>query len=304
MERNKEWKPKQLNLSNMELFRALAVIAEPPTGEAALVAEALELGALPGADEYTELFIFQLYPYASVYLGAEGMMGGEARETIAGFWRALGQMPPTEVDHLSVMLALYARLCELEDKEAEGARRSGWSNARKAFLWEHLLSWLPVYLSKLAEVATPFYQKWGEILMKALLAEAATLGPQEALPLHLREALTLVDPRAEDAAAEFRQSILTPARFGGILTRADLTRAARKVGVGLRMGERQFILKMLLAQDATGIFDWLIEEAAVWQKRHHGYMDALGAISQVWERRAAASAALLQQLKLAAAEAI
>jgi TorA maturation chaperone TorD len=288
----------------MELFRALAVIAEPPTREAGLVAEALELGTLPGAEEYTELFIFQLYPYASVYLGAEGMMGGEARETIAGFWRAIGQMPPTEVDHLSVMLALYARLCELEDEESEGARRLGWSNARKAFLWEHLLSWLPVYLSKLADVATPFYRKWGEILMKALLAEAASLGQQESLPLHLRDALALVDPREEDDTGEFRQSILTPARFGGILTRADLTRAARKVGVGLRMGERQFILKMLLAQDALGIFDWLIEEAILWQKRHQRYMDALGAISGVWERRAEAAASLLRELKLAAAEAI
>ena len=60
----------------MELFRALAIFAEPPTVKSARVAEALELGEVPGADEYTEAFIFQLYPYASVYLGAEGMIGG------------------------------------------------------------------------------------------------------------------------------------------------------------------------------------------------------------------------------------
>src|SRR5918911_4254765 len=131
----------------MELFRALAVLAEPPTVKAARVAEALELGELPTADEYTELFVFQLYPYASVYLGSEGMIGGEARDRVAGFWRALGQMPPAEPDHLSVMLALYARLCELEEEESGG--RANWHRARRAFLWEHLLSWLPVYLTKL-----------------------------------------------------------------------------------------------------------------------------------------------------------
>jgi len=288
----------------MELFRALAVIAEPPTKEARFVAEALELGPLPSDEEYTELFIFQLYPYASVYLGAEGMMGGEARSRIAGFWRALGEMPPTEVDHLSVMLALYARLVELESAEDDAARRSGWRNARKAFLWEHLLSWLPVYLSKLVEIAPPFYRKWGEILMQALLAEAAAVGAQASLPLHLREALALVDPRQEDEAGEFRQSILTPVRFGGILTRADLTRGARKVGVGLRIGERQFILKMLFAQDALGIFDWLIEEASLWQKRHNQYRETLGAVASVWEEKAASSLSLLKELKLAAAEAI
>ncbi|HEX8421973.1 MAG TPA: hypothetical protein VF634_01095, partial [Pyrinomonadaceae bacterium] len=61
----------------MELFRALAVLAEPPVPESARVADALALGALPEASEYTEVFVFQLYPYASVYLGAEGMLGGE-----------------------------------------------------------------------------------------------------------------------------------------------------------------------------------------------------------------------------------
>src|SRR5215207_483882 len=134
----------------MEIFRALAVFAEPPE-RAGLgrVAEALGLGAVPGSSAYTDTFVFQLYPYASVYLGAEGMMGGEARDRVAGFWRALGLAPPAEADHLSVMLALYARLCELEAAEQDAPRRESWRAARKAFLWEHLLSWLPAYLDKL-----------------------------------------------------------------------------------------------------------------------------------------------------------
>lgn len=287
----------------MELFRALAVLAEPPTEEAARVAEALELGALPTADEYTELFIFQLYPYASVYLGAEGMMGGEARDAVAGFWRALGEMPPAEADHLCVMLALYARLVELEDGESEAKHRAGWRRARKAYLWEHLLSWLPVYLSKLALLAPPFYRRWGEILMETLLAEALVLGEQESLPLHLREGCGLVDPReSEGDAGEFCQSVLTPARSGMILTRADLTKAGRKLGMGLRMGERKFILKTLLAQDAPAIFDWLIEEATIWTKRHQEHREVLGGISVAWEEKSKAAASLLKELKAAAQE--
>src|SRR3982751_5490214 len=132
----------------MELFRALAVLVEPPVAEAARVAEALELGPMPGAATYTELFVFELYPYASVYLGAEGMLGGEARDRVAGFWRALGETPPAEPDHLSLMLALYARLVEMEEHAAVGVRRETWRGARKAFLWEHILSWLPLYLDK------------------------------------------------------------------------------------------------------------------------------------------------------------
>jgi TorA maturation chaperone TorD len=287
----------------MELFRALAVMAEPPTEETARLAEALELGALPSADEYTELFVFQLYPYASVYLGAEGMMGGEARDRISGFWRALGEMPPAEADHLSVMLALYARLAELEEDEGDATRRAaGWHRARKAFLWEHLLSWLPVYLVKLTELAPPFYRKWGDVLLASLLSEAQTLGQQQSLSLHLRETHGLIDPRNSDDTEAFRQSILTPARFGGILTRADLTRAGRRLGIGLRMGERKFILKTLLAQDALGVFDWLIEETSLWIERHRRHRETLGELAGAWEERAIAAASLLKELKLVAAE--
>jgi TorA maturation chaperone TorD len=289
----------------MEIFRALAVLAEPPAEETARVAEALGLGALPTVDEYTELFVFQLYPYASVYLGAEGMMGGKARDAVSGFWRALGEMPPAESDHLAVMLALYARLAELEDGESEAKHRASWRRARKAFLWEHLLSWLPMYLSKLSDLAPPFYRKWGEVLLESLLAEAGALGKQESLSLHLRETSRLIDPReSEGDAGEFCQSILTPARSGMILTRADLTKVGRKLGMGLRMGERKFILKALLAQDAHAIFDWLIEEAALWTKRHQEHREVLGGISLAWEEKSEAAASLLKELRIAAQEVV
>jgi TorA maturation chaperone TorD len=281
----------------MELFRALAVLAEPPTVNGARVAEALELGELPGEDEYTELFIFQLYPYASVYLGAEGMIGGEARDRVAGFWRALGQLPPAEPDHLSVMLALYARLVELETNESDARRRESWHGARRAFLWEHLLSWLPaVYLTKLFSLATPFYSRWGVLLMRTLLEEASVVGRQERLSLHLREAQGLIDPRS-DNVEDFLQSILTPVRSGMILTRADLTRAARKLGLSVRMGERKFILKSLFAQDAHGIFDWLIEEADLWGERHHNHRGALEEIARSWEEKTEATVTLLAELR-------
>lgn len=288
----------------MELFRALAVLAEPPTGETARVAEALGLGVPPGAEEYTGLFVFELYPYASVYVGSEGMLGGEARDRVGGFWRALGQAPPAEADHLAVMLALYARLCELEEGESSEAGRAGWRGARRAFLWEHLLSWLPVYLVKLAEIATPFYQRWGEVLMKALLAEVDAVGSQDALPLHLREAGGMADPREGDGGGEFWEAILAPARSGMILTRADLRRAGRATGCGVRAGERKFVLKALAAQDARGTFDWLAEEAALWENRHRSFGKSLGAVAGAWAAKAAASARLLRELKEEAAKVI
>ena len=290
-----------------ELLRALAALAEPPDDAraAARLAAALDLGAPPSADEYTGLFAFQLYPYASVYLGPEGMLGGEARDRVAGFWRALSLTPPADVDHLSTMLALYAQLAEAEENEHETSRRGGWRRARKAFLWEHLLSWLPVNLRKLDDLAPPFYQRWGELLGEALFGEAGALGRQDALPVHLREAPGLIDPRAEKGGGEkkvddFLQSLLAPARGGMILTRADLARAALQLGVGSRAGERRFVLRTLLAQDAPGVLGWLGEEAEAWAERHRGEVGRLGLLAEAWEAKARAAAALLSELKSAA----
>ncbi|HEX8633998.1 MAG TPA: molecular chaperone TorD family protein [Pyrinomonadaceae bacterium] len=282
----------------MELFRALAVLAEPPSAGMAGVAAALELGALPAASEYTELFVFQLYPYASVYLGAEGMLGGEARDRVAGFWRALSQAPPAEPDHLSVMLALYAHLSELEANERTDTRRAGWRRARAAYLWEHLLSWLPAYVSKLQVIAPPFYRRWGELLRDALREEARETGAPEQLSLHLREAPGLVDPR-EGETAEFLQTLLSPARSGMILVRSDLSRAARTLELGLRAGERKYALEALFAQDARGVLAWLAREARSWSERHRLERDNLGQVAHAWEAKAAASAQLLEELKAA-----
>jgi hypothetical protein len=288
------------------------VLAEPPGRPgAARVAEALGLGALPEASAYTDTFVFRLYPYASVYLGAEGMLGGEARDRVAGFLAALGQAPPAEPDHLALMLGTYASLAEAEEGESDGRRREYLRAARRAFLWEHLLSWLPVYLDKLAEVAPAFYRRWGELLREALDAEAEALGTQPALPLHLREAPGLSDPRAlpsEDARSsssedtrapsseEFLTTLLAPARSGVILVRDDLARVAGELGVGLRAGERLYALRSLLGQDAAVVLARLADEAERWESLHLRRRGAHGPVAEWWAARASSTARLLREL--------
>jgi hypothetical protein len=285
----------------MELFRALAVLVEPPERSgAARVAEALGLGDLPETSVYTDLFVFQLYPYASVYLGAEGMMGGEARDRVAGFLAALGHaVPPQESDHLALMLATYAELSESEGLEADEQRREYPRRARTAFLWEHLLSWLPVYLDKLERIAPPFYRRWAEMLRDALDTEAASLGRQDALPLQLREASKLADPRAS-SSEEFLRTLLAPSRCGMIFVRDDLARAARELQTGMRAGERMFALRSLMGQDAAGMLGWLASEADAWESLHLRRSEAHGPIAHWWASRAASTAKLLRDLKVEA----
>jgi hypothetical protein len=283
-----------------ELIRALAVLSEPPGPEQTRLGEVLGLDGVPGPAEYTEVFALQLYPYASVYLGAEGMLGGDARDRVAGFWRALHQAPPSEPDHLAALLGLYAALADHEIAELDPPRRLMWRLSRNALLWEHLASWLFPYLDKLREIAPPFYRSWAALLAHTLAAEIERAGPAETLPLHLRLAPACPDPR-RDGAEVFVRGLLAPVRSGLVLTRADLARAARDLGLGFRLGERRFILTALLSQETHGMLAWLSTEARSWVSRHEAHEPVAGEVAKFWAGRAAAAAILLESARPAGA---
>jgi len=265
----------------MELFRALAAHCEAPS---AAVAAALEL-PLPTAADHAELFSFQLYPYASVYVGAQGMLGGEAADRVAGFWRAAGLTPPAEPDHLAALLGLYASFAEVRGDRAR--------HLRHALLWEHLLSWLPAWLARVGEVAPGPYVAWGSLLRAGLLAAAEELGPPAAEPLHLRLA-----PPAEGVG-----SVLAAVRSGVVLTRADLGRAARELRLGLRQGERRYALDALVRQDPPAVLGWLSQEAYRQEQMYGSLPPAWRPVTKHWVSRARATAGELSRFADQAREA-
>jgi len=282
----------------VELIRGLALLAEPPSGRHETVWSALGLSDVPTSAQYSDVFLFQLYPYASVYLGSEGMMGGDARSRIAGFWRALGYDPPAEPDHVSSLLGLYATLAERE-RETDGAESVLIAGSRTALLTEHLVPWIFVYLSRAVELVDGAYGSWARLLRDVLRREVEAVTPpahrREAPPVHLREAPGLPDPRVEGAGA-FLSGILTPIRSGLVLTRADLARLSSALDLGLRAGERRYALEHLLAQDPPAVLDALADEAERQRRLHLGSLGWLGSIMGWWGERCASTAALLAAL--------
>jgi TorA maturation chaperone TorD len=272
-----------------DLFRALGVQAEAPGPAQARLASLLGLSRPTGAD-WTEAFVVQLVPHASIYVGSEGMLGGEAADRVAGFWRALRLPVPAEPDHLTAMLGLYASLVEGERDERPGPHRTLRRQARVALLREHLLSWLPAYAHAMAETGPEPYAAWAGLLHETLLAEAADLGVPERLPVHLRAVPHVAaDGRLDDLLA----GLLAPARSGVVLTRAHLARAARHGGLGLRLGSRRAIVRALLEQDPATALATLAGQARGWLARHRADQPIIGPAAEHWAGRAAATAELL-----------
>ncbi len=129
-----------------ELLRALGAVADSPDAARAVAGP---LGLDPvGAAEHTEAFVLNCPPYASVYLGQEGALGGEGADRVAGFWRAIAVPPPAEPDHLAALLALYAALGEAAGQARQPATVQALTRSRQSLFAEHLWPWLPAYLER------------------------------------------------------------------------------------------------------------------------------------------------------------
>jgi TorA maturation chaperone TorD len=287
---------------HVDLIRALAVLGEPPVRESAQMADAVGLGSLPTGTEYSDLFLFQLYPYASVHVGPEGMLGGPARDRVAGFWRALGQTPPAEPDHLSALLGLYASVVD-QAASAEGAEAALLEEGRVALLHEHLTPWVFFFLRRVAHMADPFYTRWAELLGDVLAREVRRGPAAVELPVHLRDAPELPDPRTEGGEA-FLTGLLAPVRSGLILTRGDLTRLGRLLELGLRVGERRYVLEHLMGQEPVSVLRALRDEASARARHHDDAEPLLGVVATFWAGRARRSAELLDALAAEGSEAL
>ena len=246
-----------------ELLRALGAVAGDPA-DARTMCGALGLPG-PGNAEHTEVFVLNCPPYASVYLGAEGGLGGEATDRVAGFWRAIAVVPPAEPDHLTALLSLYASLGEAACDSRVAATADALSRARRALFWEHLWPWLPGYLNAVADLRAPTLSPWARQAIRVIRAERGT-HPGGWLPLALRAAPGPVT--AADGLGDLLDALTAPVRSGFILTRDGLVAGAGAAGAGHRIGERRFTLRTVLEQAPAGTLRWLSGEAARWSRRH------------------------------------
>jgi len=272
-----------------ELLRALGAIADSP---AAARAAGPALGLEPVSDaEHTGVFVLNLPPYVSVYLGPDGALGGEGADRVAGFWRAIGITPPAEPDHVSALLGLYASLGEAALDARRPATAAALARSQASLFWEHLWPWLPGYAGAVTDLAAPALAGWARLARRVIAAESRMQQACPRLPLALRQAPPA--PQADAGVRALTAALTTPVRSGMILTRHRLALGAGEAGVGHRIGERRFTLGAMLEQDPAATLRWLDREAGRWQRRHaaRGARDEAG---QWWAARAARTRQLLR----------
>ena len=277
-----------------ELLRALgaALVTPPPANQQ--VAEALGLPVFTGVD-HTDAFVLSAPPHAAIHLGPQGKLGGEGLDRVAGFWRALGLVPPEDADHLGVLLMLYAELGDAESAANSPQGGAQLHTARVALFHEHLWSWAPGYLAAVLALDIPSASAWAELTLETLQQESAEIDPPDALPLALRAAPERLHP--SDSFDELLDAMVAPVRSGFVLTRRDLGQTASALGVGYRHGERRYTLKAMLEQDKPATMRWLAGYARSWSK-HHRATDCGWSCdpSAWWSGRAESTADVLEAM--------
>ncbi|MDQ2726659.1 MAG: molecular chaperone TorD family protein [Actinomycetota bacterium] len=281
-----------------ELVRAVGALSvvNPPAGDHI----AASLGIPPlGTAEHTDLFVLSLPPYAGIHLGGEGKLGGEGADRVAGLWRALSLDPPADADHLGSLLLLYAELGEAADGSSSEPTRQRLGHSRAVLLWEHLWSWVPGYLDAATGQATPgpagavpaAVRAWADLTRRLLVREAMLTPGATTLPLALRAAPSPLDAAA--TAPAVLDAVTAPVRTGFVLTYRDLDVAARRLGLGLRRGERRFALQAMLDQDPAATLAWLGDHARRWARLHRRRPAVAHDPGIWWAERATASAEVL-----------
>ena len=262
----------------MDLIPTLGELIEPPGSEQVRLARMLGLPSEPTRADFTQLFVVQLFPYASIYLNADGLAGAPAKDLIADYWKIIQRAAPPDVDHAATLLRTYGTLPELPNLTKQ---------IRYAFFWENLASWLPLFLTRVGMHGSPFYRAWSVLTLDALEAEAAEVGTCTMLPLHLRNAP--MPPSISNSGA-FVDALFAPAVSGLILSRSDLGRCAQENSLTIRFADRRYTLKLMLTQRTSAVCRWLQAEAERQAEELARLPDAFAIMRDYWTMRALATA--------------
>ena len=290
-----------LTAARLEVVRRTPLAAALPAGEA-------DLDQLAAA--HHRAWTLEVLPYAGVFLDTDDSVGGAAQRLLTDC-RAAGFSPRTEdtrADHLGISLAALSFLCGAEADAHEDGRADAVAQVttlQRGLLDQHVLSWLPPLWVAAQEAVGGF---WGAVL--ALTAETLLDHRGEAggaaRPLASVRSDLLDNPKT--SLWRIAGVLATPAQSGVFLTRADLGRVGRAVGVPRGFGARQQLLANLLRnaaeyQEVPALVDQL---DAIWAGRARAYdalaegWPALSAQAAVWRTQAEATRALLRQLRAGA----
>lgn len=282
-------------------FLAQAYLRPPDADLLAMARDIPELEPHLNADlkhHHTDLFEFNVYPYASVFLDPSGMLNAPWSGFVAGVFEVLGLETSLGAglaapDHISAQLEALALLLERE-AATEAVVKASARHAQQTLLVEHLLPWLPCFVGAIRRADTGFYGQLAELTLALVLEHASTVLNTAPAPFTFPASDAPVSyqaPAGKKQSGEARQrlqDLITPAQSGMFLSRADIRQLGRELGLPTRFAERSFMLETVVqgAADAdmvAAVFDYIVRAALAQQQELDKLAQAHPLLSTFWQ---------------------
>ena len=266
------------------------------------------------AADHHHLFRFNLFPYQSIFLDAEGLLGGAESNRVRRSYRSCGFAVKNDgnPDHVGHELGLMAFLCGAErdaweDGEDEMARRI--RRRQRDFLQSHLLLWIFPFVLAVGQQRQPFYEALAELTMDLVYDHALALGNDGTFPqpdsFRLPEPPALLEEK-KTGLKEIAAYLATPPYAGLFLSRDAIGRLGRQLEIPRGFGDRRQTLVNLMRSAAQyeafpALIQALQEVAGEWMAaygRQQERMPELAPFYRPWRARVEETAGLLAEIEL------
>lgn len=251
------------------------------------------------AATYQHLFGFNLFPYASIFLASDGLLGGDISTRVSQLYRQAGFQVDTSAsspEHIGHELQFLAFLC--------GAEADAWRDGlplvaarmqqlQGDFLQTHLLYWLFGLKTAVSAQNTPFYSQLAALTTE-LVSDHATASEQQQLAIPLG---TFALPTPPDVLAQEKTGLRRIARYlttppysGLFLSRDHIGRLARQLDLPRGFGSREQMLENLLQTavqyDLLPTALTLLDQTCqTWQEQLHPHAETFPTHITPWLQR-------------------
>lgn len=246
------------------------------------------------AASFQNIFGFNVFPFASIFLDASGLLGGATTAAVSQHYQQGGFSVQSDADHIGHELNFLAYLCQIEYAAlADGttAVLSQIHHIQNNFIQQHFLRWLPVFtlavqrsddlfFAAVVDLTLSLVVDHGETVQELVIGEneAAVPNPQAAICKNILE-------NDKTSLKEIARYLTTPAHSGIYLSRDTISALARKLSLPRGFGSRQQMLLNLIR--AAAEYDLLPQlmivletETAVWQTAYLNQQIALPPLGQ------------------------
>ena len=270
------------------------------------------------AATHQELFGFNLFPYESIFLEQEGLLGSALSEEVATAYRAVGYTPsPTAgaPDHIGEEVGILAHLCAAEADAWEDGREEiaqHMMHEQLRFLETHLLRWLTPCMTAIQRHDDPFFAQLSQITTELVADHYAGLSTQVAIEQKNSFATSdipsselLRDPQT--SLKDIAHFLTTPINSGIFFSRYLVNRMGRNHRLPRGFGSREQMLTNLLrtAAQYDALPDLLTSmklELQEWQQAYQLVLDGHPAVAdfvQQWIDRVQMTQRLLVEIDVA-----